>query len=289
MHFIQLRLNFDYKIIIMKNLFLIILLCILPWMVNAQTAYSDYTNKVVTCETYDNYTGDPSGVAKSWTVSSTGSNVYVIYTSSNTIKEALSLDVKKRNAYSGKYEYYGSYYMSYDKNDQKKWAMYDLKFKEAGDYSLEVKNSKGKTLAENSTNITVDDEKMKKNEDSYSDSQDDDEVDTYYYENSKIQFGKDVNNGDIVDESSSFYLRGGKVSVAVLLTQDDAFKTDLIYVDLYDATSNKKIDSYTFDGIGKDWNWIKVQLDFTKRGKYFIDVYNSKDTFINTSETIEIK
>lgn len=243
--------------------------------------------KVVLCEDYDKTNGTPTGINKNWDVDkNTGSYVYIVYSQDYTIKDKLMLYVDKKNT-SGTYVAFDTQEFTYDpKVDRKKWAMYDYKFTESGDYRISVMGNGDDALAVTYTNIGY-----MKDKDSETSSKDPDGVtDTYYYEDSKIKFGESsTSQGEIIGESSIFRLVNGKKDIACVLTQDKALKVKSITVAVYTGENyTEKVSEETFSVASRDWDWVKVPVSVTKVGKYVVDIYNENDTFIN-SAYFEIK
>ncbi|MFN8295826.1 MAG: hypothetical protein U0T69_06490 [Chitinophagales bacterium] len=242
--------------------------------------------KVVLCEDYNKTTGIPTGINKNWDVEKEkGSYVYIIYSQDNIIKEKLSLYVDKKNE-KGSYIAFDTQDFDYNPTtDKKKWAMYDYKFTESGDYRISVMGKADDALAIVYTNIGY----MKDSGNDKDNSSDDDASDTYYYEDSKVTFGESAENGELKGEATEFRLINGKRDFVCMISQDKALKVKEIKVSIYSGDSYKDLvseETYTVGGL--DWDWIKVPISVTKPGKYVVDVYNEKDTFIN-SGYFEIK
>lgn len=112
----------------------------------------------------------------------------------------------------------------------------------------------------------------------------DDEIDTYYYENSKLEFaeGVDMDKYEAINPSAEFSLIDGTVKVTVVLQMDKPFKTTGFIVDIYDEYDDL-YDTFEID-IEESWDFASFIIDFDESGLYFIDIYNSDDIFINTGE-----
>lgn len=235
------------------------------------------TNRVILCDSYDD-NGVPTGVNKNWDISKNGSYVYILFTQDKPITSKLLLYVDKKNT-SGNYAAFDTQDFTYDpKTDRKKFAVYDYKFTESGDYKISVVSAgDNKELASTLTNIGyMKDEKEKvKSTDS---------KDTYYYENSTMTFGESVDDKAVVKgEATSFKLINGKRDIFVKLEQDADLDVTQIIMDVYGGTDYKeKIYSQTFDIASKTWNWVKMPVNFTKAGKYVVDLYTQDDVFINS-------
>jgi len=240
------------------------------------------------CEDYDKSTGKPSGAAENWDINSkTGSYVYMIYQQSKNIKENIKIYVDKKNE-SGTYKPFETIEITEEDYKNKNWFMYDFLFRESGDYKISVMGKSDYPLATKYTKIYY-----MKEETSSTDNSDNDEnsdaSDTYYYEDSKIVFGKEVVDGEIKNPQEVFNLQNGKAEFFCVLSQDNALLSKSITVGVYHGDDYKDLLSeevYTLGGL--DWNWVKIPISITKRGKYLVDIYNDLGTYIN-SEYFEVK
>lgn len=126
---------------------------------NAQTS----SKSIVLCESYNTETGIPSGVGTAWDINPDGgSNVYVVYRNgASKITENLLLYVDKLDEY-GKYNAYATENLSLSAD--KKWAMFDYKFKEKGKFKLSAVTPTGKELATVYTDIYYAESKTKKSD-----------------------------------------------------------------------------------------------------------------------------
>lgn len=258
----------------MKNLILLLLT-----MGSFTILSTAQTNRVVLCDSYDD-NGVPTGINKNWDISKKGSYVYILYTQDRPITSSLLLYVDKKNS-SGSYVAFDTQDFTYDpKTDRKKFAVYDYKFTESGDYKISVVSTgDNKELASTLTNIGyMKDEKEKEKEKSSG------EYDTYYYENSKLIFGESADDKGVVKgEATTFKLINGKRDLIVKVEQDEDLNVTQIIMDVYGGTDYKdKIYSQTFDIASKTWNWVKMPVNLTKAGKYVIDLYTQDDVFINS-------
>ena len=238
---------------------------------------------VVTCESYDD-NGVTSGVYKAWDIKKDGSFVYVIYSQDKTITKNLNLYVDKKNE-KGKFIAYATEDFAYNpKTDRKKFAMYDYKFTEEGDYRLTVMADNTDALA--TTEVTIYFEK----ETSSTTADELDETDTYYYENSEITFAMDFDSeANATGEATEFRLKNGESNFFAKVQQDNDLKVTQIRVSIYTGDDYKEeVSDENFDVESKEWNWIKIPIKVTKRGKYVVDMYTENDVFIN-SGYFEIK
>ncbi|HQV77503.1 MAG TPA: hypothetical protein PLJ42_03955 [Chitinophagales bacterium] len=241
------------------------------------------TNKVVLCETYDKTTGEATGIYKSWDIPKDGGYVYIVYSQDRPIKDELMVYVDKKNSSTGEYEAYDTYVINKESSNNKKWIMYDNRFTEIGDYKISIMGPGEKVMASTLTTINW----IKENENSTSNSDDNDEdkdaKDTYYYENSTIEFGTKVENGEVIGKSETFMLKNGKAEFECLIYQDEDLKCKELTVTIYNGDDYKdEVSSEVFSIESKTWNWVKIPIKVSKKGKYVVDVYNEHDTFINS-------
>lgn len=265
----------------MKNLLLLLLtITTVSFKVDAQTAS---IKKVELCADYDRVTGVPTGVGKYWDIANDGkgSNVYLIYTQDKIIREDLTLYIDKKNA-SGSYIAYSTHYFENDiSSNAKKWAMYDINFKEEGDYRITVIGKNELSLAVTYADIKymkvdankANQQKLVKNE----------APDTYYYENSSVYFGERIKDGVLSGSDTVFKLYGSSKEIFAKVEQTDDLKLTKVYVDIYTGEDFKeKVSSIDYDIDDITWNWISVPIKFYKKGKYVVDFYTQDDVFINS-------
>ncbi len=268
----------------MKNL-IIALLLLVSIGVNAQT--------FVACSDYNKETGEPSGVYSSWDIKADGGYVYLLYSQPKNITKPLLLYVDKLNN-SGDYVAYATENFNNSASSKKNWAMYDFKFTEAGKYKIAAMQD-GKELASNFLTIQFaagEEAKKVNNTSSYSDYIDE-EVDTYYYEESNIVVATDVDEDfNPIGEADEFYAkRDGTIPLKIVVSNPERFATDLFYIDIYytdPATDKENLETTLDTEVNADWVVSSTDYTFKKRGIYTIDVYNANDVFVN-STIIEIK
>ncbi|MGG9971974.1 hypothetical protein ACQ33O_09300 [Ferruginibacter sp. SUN002] len=230
--------------------------------------------KVVLCTDYDKTTGQPIGINKDWDIKKTGSYVYIVYSQDRAINESLTLQVDKKNA-AGNFVFYARESFYNNISDKKKWAMYDYKFTSDGDYRVSVLGKNNVTLAKTMANIAYMSDEGTSNPSAITNSD--------YYASSTVAFGESVENAKLVGEASTFKLVNGSKHLVCLITNDSAFKTKSVTLYVYTGANYKeKAYQETFTVGDLDWDWIKVPVDATKVGKYVVDIYNDKDTFINS-------
>jgi hypothetical protein len=239
-----------------------------------------FSQKVVLCEDYNKTTGVPSGINQNWDIKSTGSYVYVIYTQSKPITNKLTVYVDRKNE-KGEYVAYSTEYV--EATGRQNWAMLDYKFTESGEYKIMFLNN-GKELASTYTKIgyQLGYEPEEENENN-------DEIDTYYYESSTVSLSEDINKTtyELINpiEGTTYLGSGREKEVYIVVEHDKAFKTKLFYIDINlgdDFLETLKLE------VEENWDIAWHQYKFTKKGTYYIDVYNEDDTFVNTA-TIIIK
>jgi hypothetical protein len=111
-----------------------------------------------------------------------------------------------------------------------------------------------------------------------------DEIDTYYYENSTIVFaeGVDMVKYAAVNPKESFVLKDATVKVTAVVKLDKPFKTKSIIVDIYDENDDM-YDSFDIE-IQEDWDFFSFNMDFDQKGHFYIDIYTDNDVFINDAE-----
>jgi hypothetical protein len=116
-----------------------------------------------------------------------------------------------------------------------------------------------------------------------------DEIDTYYYENSTVSFSEDIDKTTykLINpiEGSTSLGSSREKEVYIVVEHDQAFKTNLFYIDI--NLNDKLLETVELD-VEENWDIAWYQYKFTKKGTYYIDVYNADDIFVNTS-TIIIK
>lgn len=113
-------------------------------------------------------------------------------------------------------------------------------------------------------------------------------IDTYYYENSIIEFGEgvDMEKYKTVNPNSEFILNNGNAKVYVILRQDKPLKTKILIVDIYDENEDP-YDTFELD-INEEWDFTSFTIDFDQKGHFYLDIYNSDNVFISSAE-VDIK
>ncbi|MBK6731428.1 MAG: hypothetical protein IPG60_10880 [Bacteroidetes bacterium] len=229
-------------------------------------------NSVVLCTSY-NDDGITAGIFEQWEIEPTGGYIYLVYNQEKIIKDQLQVQMDKLDETTGNYVAYFTGDMSMQEG--KNWAMYDLGFSETGKYIIKVMKGK-KELANTNTEIFL--QKADKNISNTG------AIDTYYYENSVIKFGtSETDEGLPVGENTEFSLGSNdSITLRIFLTNDKVFATDKFYVDVYDDEDDL-VDAFTIK-IDPEWDQVRFNQWFTKRGEYIIDIFNADDIFINSGE-----
>lgn len=251
----------------MKKLFL-------TFFISLTALVSLNAQSLVLCGDYDKTTGKPSDVFTNWDVNpTTGSYVYVIYSQEKKIKGELRLKVEHKDA-TGMFVNKGIFSFAANENTEANWAMYDLLFKEIGDYKLSVLDKTGAVLASTNANIafTAGSEE--------GGIVDDKEMDTFYYENSIVRFGISANKNELIGEGEVFKLTNGVAKFTALLEQDEDLLLTTVYIDIYKGEELIKTDSFTVGD--KAWNYITLPIEMTETGDFYIDFYNQNDVFMNS-------
>ncbi|MCB9034429.1 MAG: hypothetical protein H6553_11365 [Chitinophagales bacterium] len=258
----------------MNKLLFIALLMIGSVVANAQ--------KIVTCESYNENTGEPSGIYSTWSIKQDGGYVYILYNQPKAIKGVLDLYIDKY--FNGKYVPYET--LKFDVESNSNWALYDYFFTEPGKYRIIALKDKTE-LASTEVTIKYADNASSSNS-NYNDREDEDneEVDTWYYEETEIVFGTGLdknNNFAVQGQNDEFTIprEKGYVDVALILKGDVEFKTDLIYVDIY--LGDDFIETLEVN-VEPNWNIVSTNYKFTKRGTYSIEMYNADEVYINDAD-----
>lgn len=229
-------------------------------------------NSVVLCTSYTEE-GIADGIYDQWNIKPGGGYIYIMYKQEKTIKDALTLQIDSLNTATGNYSNYATAEMA--QPEGKNWVIYDMLFTQPGKYSIKVLNGKKELAVTNAEVFLVDDS-------SNSVDTSDGGIDTYYYENSEIVFATDVTeNLEPIGQSTEFSMGNDTtVQVVVIITNDKRFATDMFYVDIYDSDENL-YETFTIN-IDPEWDIVKFNQKFNKKGGFFVDIYNGNDIFINT-------
>lgn len=248
--------------------------------------------KVVLAESFDEEDGTPSGVYDSWDIKSDGGYVYVVYLNDGKkITRPLSLWVDKKDE-NGDYVAFSTLEFEVDK--KKTFAVYDYLLEEDGDYYFQVRDDKEDLLAESYAKVNyIKGEKPDKKADTEvsdeKEGDDDEEIDTYYYEDSKIQFAYNVSSTGVPEnpEEEFTFIRGGN-KIQIFFDNGKPIKTSSVTFTIYGGKDyNEEIETFSVD-VDPTWGWFKVQQLFTTKGKYAVDLYTEDDIYMNTGY-IEIK
>lgn len=236
-----------------------------------------FAQSVVTCESFDKTTGVTSGIYKVWDIKSDGGYIYIHYSQPQAIgNKTLTLRLLKKNSSSEYVPFDSKYFVIKSPSD--KWTVYDFFFKQPGDYKIQVVEN-SRVLA--TTEITV-------NEIEGSSSSTNDEIDTYYYEESSVLVGQSIDdNFNVIGESTSFTLPSSKsLPLKIAVSHIDPLETDKVILEIYNS-NNEFVDKLVME-CKPEWNFIYTSYTFKKKDTYYIDAYTANDIFINTA-TIEIE
>lgn len=108
--------------------------------------------------------------------------------------------------------------------------------------------------------------------------------DPYYYEHSIVRLGLQIDeHGQMEGENTSFSLNGKPLKIFILVEQDKSLMLKKLVVEIYDEEALKKIDTFVANVADPNWSWVKISYVFLKPGKYYIDMYNEEDTYVNTA------
>ena len=211
--------------------------------------------KVVLAESFDESDGTPSGVYDSWDIKSDGGYVYIVYLNDGKkITKPLSLWVDKKDE-NGDYVAFSTLEFEIDKKHT--FATYDYLLEEDGDYYFQVDGEN--------------------------------EIDTYYYEDSKVEFAYNVSSTGIAEnpQEEFLFIRGGN-KIQILFDNGKEIKTSSVTFSIYGGKDySEEIETFDVD-VDPTWGWFKVEQLFLAKGKYVVDIYSEDDIFMN-SGYIEIK
>lgn len=244
-------------------------------------SFSVHAQSLVLCESYDTQ-GAATGVYTSWDIKPAGSYIYMLYNQSTNFRSGVYY------IYIDKYYESSSSYGAYQTIEMKpessqNWVALDQFFTEAGEFSASFMFN-GTAMATTSFDIDLvaDSSTVASNTDIG--------IDTYYYEDSDVDFGTSVDDlGVLQGEAETFSLGdAGIVSIRTLVNNFGIpFKTNLMYVDVYKEGSETVIDGFDI-ACEQDWDFVHFSIDFKDPGVYYVDIYNGDDIFINTGTvTIE--
>ena len=161
--------------------------------------------------------------------------------------------------------------------------MYDINFKEEGDFRISVIGKNSEALAVTYANIKFKEEDASVANKKKIIQKTGDVPDTYYYENSKVEFGESIKDGELSGTGTVFKLYGSSKEITAKISQDNDLKLTKVIVSIYTGDDYKeKVSELTYDVGDITWNWISVPLKFYKKGKYVVDIYSQDDVFINS-------
>ena len=230
---------------------------------------------IVTCESYDDY-GKPVGKGNEWDITADKGYVYILFDNGEPITNSVSLFIDKKNA-KGEYAIYDT--KTFETSDSKDWSVYDYKFKEGGDYKLSA-YSNGEYVATTFVKMNY----KTSSSSTTSTSSTKDKVDTWYYENSTVSFADNADaNGKMSNSNTTFFLSGGKKSIAVVYKDAKAIKTTKVYMDVYSiGTDNQEDFIETITLYTSATQKVCVgNYTFKNSGTYKVSFYNADNIFMN--------
>ncbi len=244
-------------------------------------AFRTQAQSLVMCESYD-ANGKPSGIYTSWDIKAEGGFVYLLYSQPATFNTSslwyLYIDYDWYN--NGNLSAYETISLTPERG--KNWLVYDYKFTEVGKYRAFIMKD---GVEQASVSFTINWEEGVTPPPTTNTPTTPGGIDTYYYEDSFIQFCSSVNaDGTCNNPATSYTIPYGATSVETTVLLDNNlknFETNLIYVDVYKDGASDPYDSFSVN-VENTWNFCWFKLTFAAPGTYYIDTYNANDIFINT-------
>ncbi len=235
-------------------------------------SFTTRAQSLVLCESYDTQ-GVASGIYSSWDIKPDGSYVYMVYNQSGNFTTGVYyIYIDKYYESSSSYGAYLTIEMKPETSQN--WIVLDQLFTEAGDYKASFMFN-GTAMATTSFEIDLV---------GAATGSTDTIIDTYYYEDSDVDFGMSVDaEGVLQGESETFYM-GANTSISIKAYLNNfglPFKTTKMYVDVFKEGSDIEVDSFNID-VETDWDYIHFLVVFKDPGVYYIDIYNADDIFVNT-------
>lgn len=116
------------------------------------------------------------------------------------------------------------------------------------------------------------------------------QVDTYYYDQSKIVFCEEVKNNEPVNPSASFIIPSTGGTITVQVDNGKAMKTTQMIVDIYKKPTGGSdytefVETKRYD-IETHWDRPYFSYAFTSPGDYKFSVYNADEVWINSATVI---
>lgn len=238
---------------------------------------------IVLCESYD-ANGAPSGIYTTWDIQADGGYVYILYSQTSTFNTSslwyLYIDYDWYN--NGNLSAYETISLSPERG--KNWIVYDYKFKDVGKYRAYIMKD---GVEQASVNFTIDwADGVVPPTSGTTTGTSTSGIDTYYYEDSFIQFCSSVNtDGTCNNPVTSYVIPSGTSSIESTVLLDNNlkdFKTKTIYVDIYKDGAEEPFDTFNVT-VEETWNFCWFKVAFSAPGTYYIDTYNADDIFINTA------
>jgi hypothetical protein len=272
----------------MRTLAILFLTMVFSIGLNAQ---NPTIGKVVLCVDYDRITGAPIDAYSAWDIPSDGKGgyIYMVYSQESIIKDPLTIYIDKKTTGEA-YKSYSTIQMNNDVTSAaKNWAMYDLNFKEEGDFRISVIGKNQVPLGITYADIKFAPATAATENSGTTEAFDPDNIDTYYYEYSWIDFGTGIDEGVLIDKSNEFNLKGREMEIMTLLENDEPLYLKEIVVSVYTGDDYKEeVSTETFTVGDLEWTWISFPITVSKKGKYVVDVYSQDDIYVN-SGYFEIK
>ncbi len=244
-----------------------------------QLNISKAENKLILCTNYSS-DGTHSGTYENWSIQKGGNYMYLFYESISPITDTVYISISKKfNRKDTNYYEYDHYYLVPDSS--KKWAVNKYTFTKSGSYKISVHNRFHTTLS----SPLFTDINLAENE--YNDIY---FPDTWYYNQSKIYFYEKAIGDSMVGKSDSYLYNaaGNKIILYIEQENKSPLKSGHLFISIYTADKcHEFINSFTYY-INEKWYWTFVPINFNKKGKFIVELYNDDDVFINSS-ILEIK
>ncbi len=262
---------------------------LMAFMLMFAVAGRAHAQSIVMCESYDEK-GAPSGIYTSWDIQADGGFVYILYSQPATFNTSslwyLYIDYDWYN--NGNLSAYETISLTPERG--KNWIVYDYKFKDVGKYRAYVMKD---GVEQASVNFTINWAEgvtpPAGTTTGATTGTTTSGVDTYYYEDSFIQFCSSVNtDGTCNNPATSYVIPTGSSSVESTVLLDNNlkdFKTKTIWVDIYKDGAEDPFDSFSV-AVEETWNFCWFKVSFSAPGTYYIDTYTADDIFINTASVV---
>lgn len=251
-------------------LFLVALLCF---------KNSDAQNKLFLCTGYGK-DGSYSGAYERWNIQKDGNYMYIYFQPLSILRDTVYVSIDKTyNRRDSNYYQYDRYFLVPDSS--KKWAVNKYTFTKPGKYKITAFDINNNQLSEPYyTDIDI----------NLNDYKDMHYVDTWYYNQSKIGFYEKAVGDSMIGRNDVFPYKPEGTNVVLYIEQPEKqpFKTNHFLASIYTNDNNHRFITSKMYYVNEQWHWTFVNVDFDKKGKYLLELYNEDDVFINSSP-IEIK